>query len=116
MSTATDNPLALQVSQSQISDSESAVLLQTFEPFFREAQQWRNKAMAIQVTCAEDVLRISEARKARLALKEIRVNVEKRRKELKEESLRKGKAIDGMANVVKFLIVPIEEHLEKQEN
>jgi len=52
----------------------------------------------------------------RLELKKIRVEAEKKRKEMKSESLRKGKAIDGFANIIKFLIVPIEEHLQKQED
>jgi hypothetical protein len=58
---------------------------------------------------------ITNARTTRLKLKNIRVEVEKTRKDLKEQSLREGKAIDGMANIIKALIIPIEEHLEKQE-
>jgi hypothetical protein len=34
---------------------------------------------------------------------------------LKEQALREGKAVDGIANVLKALIVPLEEHLDKQE-
>ena len=41
--------------------------------------------------------------------------LKKVRKELKEESLRKGKAIDGVANIIKFLIEPVEKYLEDQE-
>jgi hypothetical protein len=43
------------------------------------------------------------------------LKLKKTRKDLKEQSLREGKAIDGMANIIKALIIPIEEHLEKQE-
>lgn len=111
-----DTALALQLKEANISESDSAILQKVFGPFFQEAEKWTVKANAIQVTSVDDKSMMKEARETRLALKEIRVNVEKARKELKEESLRKGKAIDGMANVIKFLIVPIEEHLEKQEN
>ncbi len=114
-STVADNPLAVQLREAEIVGTEAAVLETTFAPFFQAAQEWRKKAEAIQVTSGDDKPQIKAAREARLALKEIRVTVDKRRKELKEESLRKGKAIDGMANVIKFLIAPIEEHLEKQE-
>jgi hypothetical protein len=55
------------------------------------------------------------ARESRLALREIRINAEAKRKELKEDSLRRGKAIDGIANVIKFLIEPVESYLLTQE-
>jgi len=103
------------VDQNELSSEEATSLKNAFIPYFEEADQWVNKAKTLVVTDETQIEAMVEARKSRLALKEIRVNVEKRRKELKEESLRKGKAIDGMANVLKFLIEPIEEHLEKQE-
>ena len=59
---------------------------------------------------------MGRARQARLALKDIRVQTEKTRIQMKEDSLRTGKAIDGMANVIKFLIAPIEQHLQDQED
>jgi hypothetical protein len=62
-----------------------------------------------------DTTKRKKAREWRLTIKNIRVDCEKVRKNLKEESLRKGRAIDGMANVIKYLIAPIEEHLDNQE-
>jgi len=116
MSTVQDSPLAVQLQENQLNEHESAALQSTFEPFFQQAQEWRAKAEAIQVASADDKEGMKNAREARLALKNIRVDVEKKRKDLKEESLRKGKAIDGMANVIKYLVVPIEEHLQQQED
>ncbi len=116
MSTVQENPLALQIKDAQVSESDSLILQNAFGPLFKQAEEWRYTAEAIVVTSVEDKAMMKKAREARLALKEIRVNAEKIRKELKEDSLRKGKAIDGMANVIKYLIVPLEEHLEKQEN
>lgn len=110
-----DNPLTLKVQEAQLTESDASSLHKTFLPFFERAEEWKTKAASIQVTDVEDKDGMKAAREARLQLKSIRVDVEKVRRELKEESLRKGKAIDGMANVIKFLIVPIEEHLEKQE-
>lgn len=86
-----------------------------FMPYFERAAEWREKAMGIKVTSLNQKKEMQTAREARLALKDIRVNAEKTRVKLKEDSLRTGKAIDGMANVIKFLIAPIEEHLEDQE-
>lgn len=54
-------------------------------------------------------------REARLTVKEKRVGVEKRRKELKEDSLKFGKAVDTEARRITALLEPIESHLEAQE-
>lgn len=110
------NALTEQLDELQVAKEQAVTLKETFMPFFDKAEEWREKAMEIVVTDANQVQEMNQARDARLALKEIRVSVDKRRKALKEESLRTGKAIDGMANVIKSLIVPIEEHLQKQED
>jgi len=55
------------------------------------------------------------AREARLALREIRINADKTRKALKEDSIRYGRAVQGVYNVIEYLIKPIEEHLLEQE-
>lgn len=112
----TTNPLALQIRQANITESESAALEQAFAPFIEEAEQWRAKAESITVTSADDKEQIRDAKKTRIALKEIRCNVEKSRVKLKEESLRKGKAIDAVANFLKSLIAPLEERLQRQED
>ena len=81
-----------------------------FSGFFTEAAKW--KAHAATITDPK------LARTGRLELKNIRVAAEKKRKELKEDSLRMGKAIDGANNILLALIVPIEkglEDIEKQE-
>ena len=81
-----------------------------FSGFFSEAAKW--KAHAATITDPK------LARTGRLELKNIRVAAEKKRKELKEDSLRMGKAIDGANNILLALIVPIEkglEDIEKQE-
>lgn len=94
---------------------ESKTLLDQFVDFFKQAEEWKKKAQGLVITDVSQVEEMKTARAARLALKEIRVNTEKRRKDLKERSLREGRAIDGIANVIKAEIVPIEEYLEGQE-
>lgn len=103
------------IEESELSSDEATSLRNAMTPFFQQAEEWVTKAKLLKVTDEDQIIEMTQARLARLALKEIRVNLDKKRKELKEESLRKGKAIDGMANVLKFLIEPIEEYLEKQE-
>ena len=98
-------------------NKETAVSLQTaFTPYFQKAKEIEKKAKALVVTSEDQLELMEQARQMRLALKAVRVDTEKIRKDMKGESLRKGKAIDGVANVIKFLVVPIEEHLQKQED
>lgn len=105
-----------QVAKKENLPSGSAAELQAaFLPFFEKAAELKEQAMSIKVERLDQTKEMASARAARLALKDIRVNTEKTRVKLKEESLRTGKAIDGMANVIKFLITPIEEYLEEQE-
>lgn len=99
-----------------VSSEQQAILESVFNPLLDVTTQWKEKAGALVVTDVNQKKEMAEARTARLALKDIRTNVEKKRKELKEESLRTGKAIDSVANFIKGLIEPIEEHLDKQEH
>jgi len=78
-----------------------------FAGFFETAAKWRDQAAAI----TDPKL----ARTARLELKNLRVAADKKRKELKEDSLRMGKAIDGANNILLSIIVPIERGLEDIE-
>jgi hypothetical protein len=87
-----------------------------FAQFEAQAEEWMSKAQQIKVTDASQVELIEGAREARLALRSIRINVEHKRKELKEEYLRKGNEIQSIANRLRGLIEPIEDYLEKQED
>ncbi len=103
--------------QLAVVDKDTAsILIQTFTPFVEKAKEWEAKAKTINITSIEQVEEMKQAREARLALVDLRGDVEKKRVELKEDSLRRGKAIDGMANIIKYLVKPIEEHLQKQED
>jgi len=101
---------------SGLSNEKHAAIAGQFNEKCGPLQDLIDKANAIKVTGAGDVAAMKLARTTRLSLKNIRVEVEKTRKSLKEESLREGKAIDGMANIVKFLIVPVEQGLQEKED
>jgi hypothetical protein len=107
--------LALIVSEQGLAVDRAKPLLDVYSPFFASAQALLEKSRAITVTDATQVAQIKAARSARLALREVRVEAEKKRKELKEESLRTGKAIDGIANVLKLMLEPEEARLEECE-
>jgi fused signal recognition particle receptor len=110
-----ENQLATIVKESGLEETKAQFILTKFQNFFELAAEWEKKAKSIVVTNELQTAEMDMARVGRLFLREKRISVEKVRKELKEQALREGKAIDGIANVLKALIEPIEEHLEKQE-
>jgi len=100
----------------EVSNETKLTLKNEFSVFFEQAEEWKQKAEGLVVNDISQKEEMKQAKEARLALKRIRTSAENKRKELKEESLRTGKAIDGMANIIKFLIVPIEEDLKAKED
>lgn len=110
-----NNQLVKVIEQTGIASTEVDKILQPFADNFQKAKAIVEKSKGIVVTDEKQTTEMSQARENRLELKRLRVDVEKTRKGLKEQSLREGKAIDGIANIVKALVIPVEEHLEKQE-
>jgi len=111
-----ENKLITIVEQSGLEKTKSDYILENFKNYFSIASEWEKRAKDIIVTDESQKEIMAIARVGRLALREKRINLEKERKKLKEQALREGKAIDGIANVLKALIVPIESYLDKQEN
>lgn len=109
------NQLEVIVKESGLETTKAKFILEKFSNYFEVASEWEIKAKQIIVTKPEQTAEMEMARAGRLFLREKRIAVENARKTLKEQALREGKAIDGIANVLKALIVPIEEYLEKQE-
>jgi len=110
-----DNKLQVIINDSGLETTKARVLLENFKDYFDIADEWETKAKAIVVTDENQTPDMQMARVGRLFLRDKRIAIEKIRKDLKEQSLREGKAIDGIANILKSLIIPIEEYLEKQE-
>lgn len=103
------------VKESGMTSAAQDIIVSHFEPFFLKAKEWNEKAKELVVTDETQTDLMKEARTSRLALREIRINADKTRKSLKEDSLRYGKAVQSIYNMIETLIVPTEEHLEKQE-
>lgn len=111
-----ENKLELLVRDSGLVPAKAQFILERFQDYFKIAAEWEVKARAVVVRDEHDRTSMDMARVGRLFLREKRVAIEKARKELKEQALREGKAIDGIANVLKALIEPIEEYLDQQEH
>ena len=109
------NKLELIVEKSGLDKQKQDYILERFQDFFKIASEWETTAKSIVVTRPDQVAEMKMAREGRLFLKGKRVEIEKGRKELKEQSLREGKTIDGIASTLKDLIEPIEDYLSEQE-
>ncbi len=103
------------ISKSGLPEPEKKTLKEKFIPFYKVTEEWSQKAKTIVVIDETQTDLMKQAREGRLFLKDKRNRIEDLRKELKEESLRKGQTIDLIAKTLKGLIEPIEDHLEKQE-
>jgi len=101
--------------ESKVGTQVAIELSNVFFPIQEVSEVLAIKAKELIVRDMDDVDTMKKARELRLELKKIRCDVENKRKVLKEESVRRNKAIDGVANIIKFLIIPAEEHLEEQE-
>lgn len=110
------NQLQILVRDSGLETTKSQYILEKFTSYFQIAAEWEVKAKALKVTDDTQYAEMQMARTGRLFLREKRITIEKTRKELKEQALREGKAIDGIANVLKGLIEPIESYLDEQEH
>lgn len=97
-------------------DGPSVITLQgAFAPLFGEAEKWARQVGAINITSVTQIREMKLARETRLAFREIRINAEKKKKELKEGTIRYNRAVDGAFNLLKFFIEPLEERLLEQE-
>jgi hypothetical protein len=80
-----------------------------FAPHFQRFNELRDSAKGVAIDAP------NAARTLRLAIKAVRVAAEKTRKEQKEDSLRRGKAIDGIYNVLEYELAPVENAMEAIE-
>lgn len=116
MSETTTNAVTLHISKAGLEPETAKTLEEYFAPFYELAEGWKRRADGIIVTATSQVDEMAKARAYRLDLKNMRVKIEKMRKELKEDSLRKGQTIDKVAKILTSMIEPTEEYLQLQED
>ena len=116
MENTTNNELVRVISSSGLAPETAMTLRDKFTQLFDQAEIWKGKAEGLVVTDISQIREMQEARNARLALRDIRIQADKVRKHLKEDSLRYGRAVQGVYNVIDYLITPIERHLKEQED
>jgi len=97
-------------------DSRRAETLKaSFGAMFDHVSDWQAEAASLLVTAEDQVGRMRRARLLRLEIKDARVALDKKRKELKASVLVEGRAIDGAFAVFEGLAAPLEAHLREQE-
>lgn len=72
--------------------------------------------MPMKVKGLDDKEGLRNVHEGRMIVKAKRIEVEKKRKELKESSLSFGRAVDGEAKRITALLLPIEAHLGNEES
>jgi hypothetical protein len=100
---------------SLIEKTKMDYIVEKFSDFTTIANEWSEKANAIVVTDESQIDLMKQAKEGRLILKAKRIEIEKTRKSLKEQSLNEGRLIDGIAKTLTLLVEPAEKHLELQE-
>lgn len=103
------------VRENALTPERTQSLQSSFAPFFKKARGIIEQSQGIVVTNISQTLEIRLARECRLALRAVRVASDKLRKELKEESLRTGRAIDGFHAILLHLTEAEEKRLDDQE-
>ncbi len=107
--------LRTKVGELKISAEERDLLCGQFLPFYQKSLQWARDAG--QIATIEDRKEQSKkARELRLKVRKARVATEKKHKELKEDVLHRGRAIDGLKNTVLKLTKPVEADLKEIED
>ncbi len=110
-----ENQLQVIVDESGLEKSKAQIILDKFQDYFEVAALWEKEARGLVVTDASQTDIIEQAKLGRKILSSKRIDIEKTRKLLKENSLREGQAIDGIAKTLKALIIPLEDYLKQQE-
>lgn len=113
----TENTALVEV-VSTLPEQKAKNVIGQFEPIFNAAKALEDSIKGL-VNLSDDEITpevASLARAYRLKLLKVRTSSDKLHKELKEQALREGRAIDGIRNIIKAIIVPQEERLEQIEN
>lgn len=110
------NEIAIVAKETGVNDKTAQSLKKSFGPFLDQLSDWEEKAFKLQVKDENDLESMERAREARLVLKKIRVEADKVRKALKEESNRYNNAVQSTYKIIEAAIVPMEAHLKQQED
>lgn len=110
-----NNQIIEVISNSHVEVSTAIAIQNTLMPFFEQAKALEDMAKSIVVTDPTQLTEMKNARELRLKIRKIRTDADKKREELKKDSLNYAKAVQSVYNIIECLVKPLEDHLEKQE-
>jgi hypothetical protein len=90
-------------------------LVARFVPYAQQVNELATMAHGVTVTDEADTAGMAEARRIRLAMKAVRVEADKTRKEEKEYALVVGKAVDFLGRSIRERAETVEARLEEAE-
>jgi len=90
--------------------------LQRFDPIQAWAAARKEEFMPLTITGINDTTGYDAVHKARIVMKNKRVEVEKMRKDIKRYYLDKGNEVDAKAREINSLLDPVESYLKEQED
>ncbi len=108
-------PDALALATRELEPAEALVLNADVAGFITRIRTLTTRAKGIVVSARGQEAEERAAKVTRLALRAERVEAIKQLKELKASSLRRGRALDGVAAIVREMTEPAEEYLKLQE-
>lgn len=98
----------------RVSQSSAEELQTAFMPFFQSAHELAQTSKTVSVTNIGQTQEMGRAKEQFKAVQKVLSETEKTRVEYKAESLQRGRAIDGMAHIIKHILEPVKLHLEDQ--
>jgi colicin import membrane protein len=101
-----------------IEKSKAEQIRSTFEPMVEMLSQFENSYNAVISESEKGITGeiTAKAKRLRIDIGKVRIETEKLRKDQKEEYLRAGKAIDGVANILKWAVTDKENKLKEIED
>lgn len=98
-----------------VDDKYIATQLQKFNVSDSAIEELRNNFFALKIAGVEDKEGYQSVRVARLTMRNYRIDVEKRRKELTEDALKYQRAVNNEAKRITTMLEPIEQYLIEKE-
>jgi hypothetical protein len=111
-----DNALTSLIKESGLDAARSKSLLENFGNLFDLASEWKKKAAELVITDPSQTDLIAQAKDAHAVIKDKRLAVEKKHKEVKESPLRECQALDNIKRKLLELLDPIEEDLKQKKD
>jgi hypothetical protein len=111
-----ENNIIKVIEKSNLEENTAINIRTAFSDYFEDANEAIKKCKDIKVINDDDIENMALAKEYRIKLKNIRVAADKKRKALKEDSNKYGKAVQGVYNVIDYIVSPMEKYLKSQED